>query len=309
MPKPVCSRDEFIRTWKECKGNAEIIAKRLGVAVRNVYDRRRRIEESEGFALNSLIDQHAPRLHAEVEDGTVIVFSDAHFQENVDTAAYRALLLLIKKLKPKIIVNNGDSFDGGAISRHPRIGWSSAPTVLQELRACEDHLRRIERLADGVDLFWPLGNHDARYETRLAAVAPENEGVPGFTLKSHFEAWRPCWSLWINDDVVIKHQFKGGIHATHNNTMWAGKHMVTGHLHSLKVTPFSDYNGTVFGVDTGTLADPYSAPFVHYTEDSPVNWRSGFAVLTFREKRLLWPEICRTLGPDTVDFRGQIIKV
>jgi hypothetical protein len=49
-----------------------------------------------------------------------------------------------------------------------------------------------------------------------------------------------------------KHRMKGGIHAAHNNTLHAGTTMVTGHLHSVKVTPFSDYNGTRWDVDTGT---------------------------------------------------------
>ena len=58
--------------------------------------------------------------------------------------------------------------------------------------------------------------------------------------------------LRVNGNVVIKHRMKGGIHAAHKNTLHAGTTMVTGHLHSLKVTPFSDYNGTRWGVDTGT---------------------------------------------------------
>jgi hypothetical protein len=103
-----------------------------------------------------------------------------------------------------------------------------------------------------------LGNHDARFENRLAANAPQYEQVHGFSLKDHFPAWRPCWAVW-NGSTVIKHRYKGGVHATHNNTVNSGVNIVTGHLHSLKVTPFDDYNGTRYGVDTGTLADPQGA--------------------------------------------------
>lgn len=102
---------------------------------------------------------------------------------------------------------------------------------------------------------------------------------------------------------------KGGIHATHNNTVSSGKTIVTGHLHSLKVTPFNDYNGERFGVDTGTLADAHGPQFVDYLEDNPTNWRSGFAVLTFNNGRLLWPELVHALAPDLVQFRGQVINV
>jgi hypothetical protein len=58
----------------------------------------------------------------------------------------------------------------------------------------------------------------------------------------------------------------------HNATLWAGRNIITSHLHSLKVTPFSDYNGARFGVDTGTLANPYSEQF-NYQEDNPRNHR------------------------------------
>ena len=160
-----------------------------------------------------------------------------------------------------------------------------------------------------VKLVWPLGNHDARYETRLAANAPQYAGTKFFSLKDWFPAWTPCWSCWPTEDVVIKHRWKGGIHATHNNTSMSGKTMVTGHLHSLKVTPFSDYNGTRYGVDTGTLAETDGPQFVQYLEDSPTNWRSGFAVLTFHDGKLLWPELAHKFDDDHIEFRGKVIKV
>src|SRR6185437_12296595 len=112
----------------------------------------------------------------------------------------------------------------------------------------------------------------------------------GVHLRDHFPDWEACYSLFINNDVVVKHRLKGGIHATHNNTMWAGKTIVTGHLHSLKATPLTDYNGTRFGVDTGCLADVFGPQF-EYQEDAPRNHRSGFAVLTFHRVELLWPEL------------------
>ena len=150
---------------------------------------------------------------------------------------------------------------------------------------------------------------NSRYENKLAQTAPEYEGVKGFTLKDHFPEWIPCWSCWPTDDVVIKHRYKGGIHATHQNTQSAGKNVITGHLHSLKVTPFSDYNGTRFGVDTGTLADPGGPQFIDYMEDNPANWRSGFIILTFNEGRLLWPEIVSRFDEGVIDFRGELINV
>jgi hypothetical protein len=111
--------------------------------------------------------------------------------------------------------------------------------------------------------------------------------------------------VFMNDDAVVKHRFKSGVHAPHNNTMWAGRTIVTGHLHSQKIYPLSDYNGTRWGVDAGTMADPYGPQFYNYTELNPLNWRSGFAMLTFVKGKLLMPELIWVSGPGTVQFRGK----
>ena len=83
--------------------------------------------------------------------------------------------------------------------------------------------------------------------------------------------------------------------------------MVTGHLHSLKVTPFDDYNGIRYGVDTGCLADTDGKQFMDYTEDNPKNWRSGFAVLTIRNGNLMWPEVVH-VSKEGVEFRGNYVQ-
>jgi hypothetical protein len=91
--------------------------------------------------------------------------------------------------------------------------------------------------------------------------------------------------------------------------MWSGKTIVTGHLHQLKVTPLSDYNGRRYGVDSGTLADPYGPQFEAYTEQNPMNWASGFVVLTFKDGRLLPPELVTVMDDGVVAFRGELIEV
>jgi hypothetical protein len=321
MAIPSCTDMEFIELWKT-HGGATKVATQLGIHVRNVRDRRRRIETRYGVSLESKAEpaksqfykhlsppEHAARKEFSIENGSVLIFSDAHFWPGVRTTAFKALLRFIAEMKPKAIINNGDAFDGASISRYPRIGWDSRPSVIEELQACKERLSEIEDAANGAKLYWPLGNHDARFENRLAQNAPEYEGVQGFSLKDHFTAWAPCWSVWINDDVVVKHRLKGGIHATRNNTLNAGKTTFTGHLHQLKVTPLDDYNGTRWGVDTGTLADPKGPQFIDYTEDGILDWRSGFAVATFHNGKMLWPELCRVLEFGKVDFRGHVIDV
>jgi len=296
----------------------------LGMNLSGLNKRRRRIEQRNKIEIKApqatkqfdnlrISHIHPTKKDLGILNGTVIVFSDAHFWPGVYTTAFKGLLWAIKELKPKAVIANGDIFDGAGISRHPRIGWAKAPSVMDELKACTISMGYIEEAAKearhNVKLIWPLGNHDARFETFLAASAPQYEHVKGFTLRDHFPKWEPCWAVWMNENTVVKHRFKGGIHATHNNTMWSGKNIVTGHLHSLKVTPFSDYNGVRYGIDTGTLAEPYGPQFEDYTEHGPLNWRSGFAVLTFVNGNLILPELVTTHSPDSIEFRGRVIKV
>jgi hypothetical protein len=69
------------------------------------------------------------------------------------------------------------------------------------------------------------------------------------------------------------------------------------------VTPWVDYNGRRYGIDTGTLAEPSGDQFV-YCEENPVNWCSGFCVLTFKNGMLLPPELCEVIN-GVAYFRGE----
>lgn len=324
MGAPKVSDAEFVELWRTHK-SANKLSLMLNVGERNVHARRRRLEAKLGIRLEAedgrakhwthlqTADKHAKRLDLGILNGTIIAFSDAHFWPGIRTTAYCGLLRVIEELKPQAVVNGGDAFDGASISRFPRIGWDSTPSVIEELKACEAALGEIEEAAKKARhnsrLVWCLGNHDARFENRLAANAPQYEHVKGFSLKDHFPAWEPCWAVWNTERTVIKHRFKGGIHATHNNTVNSGVNIVTGHLHSLKVTPFDDYHGTRYGVDTGTLADPLGPQFENYLEASPTNWRSGFVVLTFVDGHLLFPEVVKVHSPGRIEFRGKVIDV
>jgi hypothetical protein len=313
------SDEEFITEWNRI-GSPLAFSKIHALSERAVYNRRRSIETRLGITLDSFNDKRIgaykkteetvgnTRRGMDIEKGRVIVFSDAHFWPDQTTTAFKALLECIKEYKPTAIVCNGDALDGASISRHPRQDWSKLPTVQEELEAVQYYLGEIEKIAKGAKLFWPLGNHDARWEMRIIENLPAFEGVVGTTLKEHFPAWKPCWSFWVNEDTCIKHRWKGGFSAGRANALNSGVNMITGHTHHLSVMPVSDYNGVRWGVQTGTLADLHGAQFA-YTEDTPKDWNSGFVMLSFERSKLLQPEMIRVWGEDEVEFRGKIHKV
>lgn len=312
MVSPVIADDEFIRMFLAV--GATQMAKELSVSERSIYKRRRNIEARGSIPLtapsNQALEAKYPhRRQIEIKNGSVVIGSDFHIWPGSDGPALRAFKKFCDDIRPAAVILNGDVLDFPKISRHPPIGWEETPSPVEEIEAAQDHLHDIATAVRRARKLWTLGNHDARFETRLATVASEYKNIKGIHLGDHFALWEKGWSVWINNEVVVKHRFKGGIHATHNNTVNAGKTMITGHLHSAKVTPFTDYNGTRFGVDTGCIANPDHKAFTDYTEDNPKNWVSGFAVLTFKDGRLLWPELVTAYDDNHVQFRGEVIKV
>jgi hypothetical protein len=318
-----CTDVEFIQLWGKHQ-SAIRIAEHLGINTRAVHLRRRWIEGHYKISLNAIdhrgvkYDKNRPKSFSPLKqmelgmlDSCVIVFSDAHFIPHQRTTAFKGLLYMIETLKPHAVICNGDAFDGSTISRHD-VTDQPQITVVQELKACQGMLGEIEETAKAarhnVKLCFTWGNHDIRFGNRLAQHAPQFKEVQGFKLTDHIPNWEFCWAVWPTENVIIKHRYKNGVHAAHNNTVNAGVSIVTGHLHSLKVTPFNDYNGTRYGVDTGTLAETDGPQFT-YAEINPSNHRSGFAVLNFFNGQLLWPELVHKFDEDQIQFRGEVIDV
>lgn len=319
----ILSDQEFIRLWQEHKSPSKV-AEVTGFAVRAIHKRRRSIEKNHNVVLGTsdprsaqyeaLISHHKARITKHLTDGVVLVESDQHFWPGPATTMHRAFVKMVKELKPAMVVSNGDAFDGVRLNRHGRIGFlEKQPTVKEQIEVCQERHAEIEDAAKGAVKVWCLGNHDINFERSLSSRSPEYEGLRGFHLKDWFPAWLPCWGVHLNPDepshTVFKHRWHGGLHATHNNALKSGVNMVTGHLHSPNVRPWSDYTGTRYGVDAGTTAEPYSEQFVHYTEDNPVNWRPSFAVLTYHKGRLLMPQLAQKWDEHSFEFGGKVYQI
>jgi predicted phosphodiesterase len=310
----ILSDAEFIELWHKYK-SASRMAKELGMDTRSIFERRRNVENryrmrlvaDDPRAQKYYVRDYMSRMDVDMDDGVIFVASDAHYWPGEVSAAHKAFVKLVKKHKPDIIVMNGDAFDGASISRFGKASWSThaIPTVKQELEAVSDRLGEIEKVAGNGKLVFTMGNHDLRFESKLANTVPEFEGVPGFSLKEHLSRWLFCMSMMVNKNLMIKHRYRNGIHGVYNNTLHGGVSMVTGHLHRLQAIIFSDYNGTRWGVDTGTLSE-VEGDHMSYGEDNPANHCSGFAVLTIKNGRLIQPEFCAVLD-GVAYFRGQAV--
>jgi hypothetical protein len=319
MSKKACSDEEFIALFKEHR-SPKILSNILKVSERNIIKRRDVLERKYEILLQSNTNRGVPKFIIPenrvectytLKDGIVLVGSDCHYNPDYISTAHRAFVHFTKRLKPSMIVLNGDLFDFAQISAHNRIGFQPQFTVLQELEEVQARLGDIEKVRPaGCILHRTIGNHDLRFDGKLSNMVPQYEGVKGMCLADHLPGWSYSWSIRVNGNTMIKHRWHNGIHAVYNNVLKGGMSMVTGHLHSLKVTPWSNYTGDKYGVDTGMMAAVKDDQFL-YHENSSVNWRAGYAVLTYVNGHLMPPELVQVINEDEglVFFRGELHKV
>jgi hypothetical protein len=321
MPQTATTQ-EFVAAWERHGGKAAAIADDLGMLVRSVYMRRQRLE-ARGWELPALASSpgdithrgaYPLRQHVQIFDGVMVVFGDAHWWPGDPLSpAEAALLTLLHRLDPDYLVANGDVYDGASNSRHPPIGWERKPTVAEELGELQQRMRRISDHAKRAVKMRTVGNHDRRFDYKLAAAAGEYAGVAGTRLADHLPDWPESWSIHVNEGVVgghtvIKHKLRQGVTAGRNNAMHAGVHIVTNHTHALDCTPVEDYSGRRYAVQCGAIVDT-RGPQVEYGEDAPNAGRAGFAVLTWTAGVLQPPELCEVDDAGVPWFRGDPVAL
>lgn len=296
---------QFMAEWDAAGGSPAAMAGTTGLDVRGIYRRRKALEERHGRHMpsNDPGNDYLQRITLDGFTGTAVVFSDCHYWPGQGpSVAHQALVEVAAEIRPKLLIGNGDLFDGAKLSRFPRNGWEYQPKVKDELEEAKERLGEIR--PGRARRIRTIGNHCIRFDRHLATHAGDMEGIFGTRLADHLPAWDECISVFINGHTMVKHRFNGGIHAAYNNTLKAGTNIVTGHTHHLEVKPWADYNGRRYGVQTGAIAE-VNGPQFGYTEDNPTPWCSGFAVLTFDSTgRLLYPELCEVIE-GVAYFRGQ----
>ena len=320
--KEPCTDLEFVETWRATGGRATEIAKLLGYSTPSrVYARRSKVEKRMGISLASAGDAghkgrgdagetpnaYTQRVTIDGFTGRIVVFSDAHYWPGKEPSlAHRALIEVIKETKPKLVIANGDIFDGARISRFPKNGWENLPRVSDELQEACERMAEVRHAAGRARLIRTVGNHCIRFDRSLAMQAADFEGIGGFRLSDHLKAWEECMSIAINGNTMVKHRFNGGVHAGYNNVLKSGWNMITGHTHALEVKPWADYNRRRYGVQGGAIADVAGQQFA-YTEDNPTPWCSGFVEAMFNYNgHLLHPNLCEVIDGEAI-FKNEVV--
>lgn len=264
----------------------------------------------EAYSLCPYAKEYNVRRHITIRDGVLVVGSDLHIWPYWGkSTAIRAMISLLPELKPSAVVLNGDVLDLPQVTRHRPLQFKKLPSVKEELDTAVAILEEIRKASAGAEHYYNYGNHDLRAINRIAEHIPELADTMGTRLQDYFPRWKFQNAIRVNEDVLeIKHRFSMGQYAARHNPLRAGISYCSGHDHRLSVERVSSLRGTIYGIDTGMMAEPWGPQF-EYTENNVMQWFSGFAVLTFSDCELLPPELVEVIAPCRVVFRGKVIEV
>ena len=312
MPTPALSEAlklQAIDAFRGAGGNKTIAAQRLGMPLNTFRARLDRALESFPNGGVAVSGTRIPqRVRTQIQDGIAVAFADGHFWPDHRSVAHAAFLRLAPRLKPSILIDVGDSLDGATISRHPMTGNDDLPSVQEELFAVLEQRGEMMEACPGARLYWVPGNHCNRWDSYLAVNAPKMAGLKGATLASNLPGWKIAQGLevnWETDPLLVLHNWKGGMHASHGNAVASGVHFMSGHDHKLGIARYTNERGTLYGINPGVFADPGGSQF-RYMQGRPKDWRSGFVALTFVGGRLLPPEHCEVVRGSAY-FRGELV--
>src|SRR5690606_17186815 len=115
MARPACSEIEFVELFETYGG--EETARRLGINVRTVQRRRAHLEKKLRRQITGPDHpnrtrhnvEHPHRIEIDIQNGVVLIGSDAHYWPNRISTAHRAFVKFCKEFKPRAVIMNGRS--------------------------------------------------------------------------------------------------------------------------------------------------------------------------------------------------------
>ena len=199
-------------------GSTLKVSKELGISDRSV--RRRKVKLNHKLHIPITVTkpvfyrrEHNARTDCTIENGVFLIGSDVHIWPGELTVGQKSFISVAESIQPSGIFLNGDVFDGAGISRWPKSSFGhKLPTVKEELDAVHLFLNQVKKASPFSKRWWLICNHDMRFESKLANLVPEFEGVPGFSLQEQFPEWPMSISMMVNNNLMIKHRYHNGIH-------------------------------------------------------------------------------------------------
>ncbi len=219
---------------------------------------------------------------------TAVVVSDIHVP-NHDPVATRTFLKFVRKLKPDVVVLNGDILDLAACSSH---GDADSSLRLEaEFAAGNVFLDDLTDAAPGARFVYNEGNHETRLQRFVAKNAPVLGGIisvpKALDLDGRGVEWREYdadSAFFLTPKLAITHGFAHGSRFTEDTLRKYNVSVIVGHAHRPQYTglPTLDVDGQqVRGCwGSGCLVPVSRVPYLN----RPSGWTQGWTVVYFDEE-------------------------
>lgn len=220
-------------------------------------------------------------MHARAE---LIAIPDLHFPWAHDRAL-RWVIDKVEKFRPRFVVQLGDLYDQYCFSRYPRNPNVMTPEneLKRGLQKARKMWQALVRASPESERFQLLGNHDVRFQKRLAERMPELQGilkldVYGFPGVKSLSSDREDVELRLKQQNVIC--LHGWMTQPGSHLDFFGKSVVFGHLHKPHLIHRLQRHGApvLFELNCGHLADP-RAPVFEYGGTVRRKWELGFGLV------------------------------
>lgn len=142
--------------------------------------------------------------------GRYLILSDTHFPQHDVTTIRLAVKEAVRRGVVGVILN-GDILDCHEISRHDKD--PRAKRYVEELKVGQEFLAYLRARLPKSDIYYKLGNHEARLEPYIVNRAPAFEGLDCLSLKSALEMTK--YGVTQIDDKQIVHL--GKLHVIHGH--------------------------------------------------------------------------------------------
>ena len=198
------------------------------------------------------------------------------------TDALSLVYLLIEKIKPKRVIQMGDSMDLFSYSKFSKSSNIIMPKdeVRMARELVESMWCTIRKIVPKAELLQIAGNHDVRPLKLLIDKCPELEPFVGFDTIFKYDGVKTIWDPRETpefDGVFFTHGHL--LHGRHRGKPGMQGHVVHGHDHKLSLT-YNNVNGRLlFEMGCGYLGDP-SASCFNYTTKKETGWNLGIGYIS-----------------------------
>lgn len=208
----------------------------------------------------------------------VVILGDLHAPFHCRRAVGEAIML-IRDIKPKVIVQIGDLRDMFSFGRFPRSPNVMTPRqeLVQGTKVITDLWKNARAAAGkGVECYLLRGNHDERLAKMTLNALPEVEGLlPDLWQFDGVTTLPAERDELILDGVVYMHGYRNhGDHVRYNLMS-----TVCGHSHTGGVVYMPRKNDILFELNVGYLGNP-KAVALSYTKQAKISrWTKGIGVI------------------------------